>query len=86
MHAKVQHAERAARVHEAAAEKLRARLAAQVTAEERRCKRNAEAYARAKRTVAVNRGRFCLVSGCMFSFISSHDPCSIPALATGMMG
>ncbi len=52
---RLQQAERAARVHEAAAEKLRARLAVQVTSEERRCKRNAEAYARAKRAVAANR-------------------------------
>lgn len=56
MQAKMQHAERAARVHEATAEKLRARLAAQVTAEERRRTRNAEAYTRAKRAVAANGG------------------------------
>ena len=56
MQARVQHAERAARVHEATAEKLRARLTAQVTAEERMRTRNAEAYTRAKRAVAANRG------------------------------
>ena len=56
MQARMQHAECRARLHEAAAEKLRARLAAEVTAEERRCKRNAEAYKRAKRTIASNRG------------------------------
>ena len=56
MPARLQHVKRAARVHEVAAEKLRARLAAQVTAEERRCKRNAEAYTRARRTIAANRG------------------------------
>ena len=54
---RLQQAERAARMHEAAADKLRARLATQVTSEERRCKRNAEAYARAKRIVAADRGR-----------------------------
>ena len=67
MQAKVQHAERAARVHEAAAGKLRARLAAQVTAEERRCKRNAEAYTRAKRTIAANKGVVFNQDTCMSS-------------------
>ena len=76
MRAKVQHAERAARVHEAAAEKLRARLAAQVTAEERRCKRNSDAYTRAKRTLAANKGKPALSS----DSIINPNYCSNPAL------
>lgn len=49
-------AERAARMHEAAAGKLRARRASSIAAEERRAKRNADAYARVKRTLAASKG------------------------------
>jgi hypothetical protein len=54
--ARTHQAKRAARMHEAAAEKLRARLAGSITAEERRAKRNAGAYARVKRTLAASKG------------------------------
>ena len=56
MRAMVQQAERAARKHEVAADKLRARLADDMAAQERKAKRNADAYARAKRTLAVSKG------------------------------
>ena len=54
--ARTHQAERAARMHEAAAEKLRARLASSITAEERRAKRSADAYARVRRTLAASKG------------------------------
>ena len=54
--ARTHQAERAARMHEAAAEKLRARLASSIAAEERRAKRNADAYARVKRTLVASKG------------------------------
>ena len=57
MRGKVQHAECAARKHEVAADKLRARLADDAAAQERRAKRNADAYARAKRALAASKGQ-----------------------------
>ena len=56
MRAMVQQAERTARKHEVAADKLRARLADDMAAQERRAKRNSDAYARAKRALAVSKG------------------------------
>ena len=57
MRAMKQQAERAARKHEVASDKLRARLADDMAAQERRAKRNADAYARAKRALAASKGQ-----------------------------
>ena len=60
MTALVQQAERTARKHEVAADKLRARLADDLAAQERRAKRNADAYTRVKRALAASKGHLLL--------------------------
>ncbi len=54
--ARTHQAEHAARMHETAAEKLRARVSSSIATEERRAKRNADAYARLKRRLAARKG------------------------------
>lgn len=49
-------AEHGSRAHEAAAQKLRERLAARVCAEERRLQRDADAHARIKRALNSHKG------------------------------
>ena len=78
LRARAQHAEHAARLHEAAAEKLRAKLADDVTAQERRCERNAKAYARMKRTLAANKGR--ATAGMMSAAVRELRPVEIVGL------
>ena len=51
-------AEHGSRAHEAAAQKLRERLAARVRAEERRLQRDADAHSRIKRALASHKGAF----------------------------
>ena len=66
MRAAVQQAERAARKHKVAADKLSVRLADDTAAQERRAKRNADAYARAKRALAASKGQ--LLHGALTAF------------------
>ena len=51
-------AEHGSRAYEAAAQKLRERLAARVRAEERRLQRDADAHSRIKRALASHKGAF----------------------------